>query len=141
MLPMKLSTLATPLTLSAMLALAGCKKKEQPAAPPPTSTSAPAAPTEPAANRGAPGAPESAPPVETAPPEAMPGVPPACADYKAGIERLTTCENLPAETREVLKQAFDQAAAGWAKDPDKAAVADACQRAADALKQLDGACS
>jgi hypothetical protein len=136
---MRLSTLVWPFTLSTMLALAGCKKKEEPAAKP--TTSAPARGDGARSTAGGTAQPtlEGTPPTETASDD-LRGVPPACAEYKAGIERLSRCEVLPLETREVLKQAFQQAAAGWANAPDKTVVGDACKRAVEALQELGNVC-
>jgi len=92
-------------------------------------------------------------PTETKPTEAKPedtkaqpttagDLPAECAAYKAGIEKLATCDKLPAEARASLKQAYEASATGWASVPaeGKAALATACKTAADALAQTAAAC-
>ena len=92
-------------------------------------------------------------PTETKPTEAKPedtkaqpttagDLPAECAAYKAGIEKLATCDKLPAEARASLKQAYEASATGWARvrGEGKAALATACKTAADALAQTAAAC-
>ncbi len=69
-------------------------------------------------------------------------LPAECAAYKAGIEKLATCDKLPPEARASLKQAYEASSAGWASvtAEGKAALATACKTAADALAQTAAAC-
>ncbi len=136
-----LTTLLTTIALSTTIGLAGCKKDENKATPATTETSAPkttdSKPADPAT------APTTA---DTKPTEAQPAatgdIPAECDEYKAGIEKLASCDKLPPETKDTLKKAYEQAAAGWANVPaeGKAAVASACKSGADALKQAAAAC-
>jgi hypothetical protein len=136
-----LTTLLTTLALSTTLGLAGCKKDEtKNNAPATTETAAPKTTDTPAD----PATPPTT--ADTKPTEAQPAatgdIPAECNEYKAGIEKLASCDKLPPETKETLKKAYEQAAAGWANVPaeGKAAVASACKSGADALKQAAAAC-
>ncbi len=70
-------------------------------------------------------------------------LPAECADYKAAIEKLASCDKLPQATRDALKQSYDQTSAAWASVPaeGKAALGTACKAAADAVKQSAAACN
>jgi hypothetical protein len=66
-------------------------------------------------------------------------LPTECADYKAAVEKLATCDKLPAATRDTLKKSFDAAEKTWAdfgKLPDaaKQAAIDSCKKGAEAVK-------
>jgi hypothetical protein len=67
----------------------------------------------------------------------MPNLPDECGMYKAAIDRIATCDALPVSSRDAMKQAFDQASAGWAAlDPDAMkTLAPACRAGADAMVQ------
>ena len=64
-------------------------------------------------------------------------LPAECNDYKAAIEKLSTCDKMPQQARDALKNAYDQASAGWANLPAeaKANLATACKAGADAVMQ------
>ncbi len=64
-------------------------------------------------------------------------LPKECADYKAAIEKLASCDKMPQQARDALKQAYDQASSGWANLPAeaKAGLATACKAGADAVMQ------
>ena len=110
--------------------------------------------TEPAKTQETPVAkPAENPPTEAKPTEAKPAdtqaqpttagdLPAECAAYKAGIEKLATCDKLPQDARTSLKQAYEASSSAWASVPadGKAALAAACKSAADALKQTAAAC-
>jgi len=70
-------------------------------------------------------------------PAAAGDLPAECNDYKAAIEKLATCDKMPQQARDALKQAYDQASAGWANLPaeSKANLATACKAGADAVMQ------
>ena len=70
-------------------------------------------------------------------------LPAECADYKAAIEKLASCDKLPQATRDALKQSYEQTSAAWASVPaeGKAALGTACKAAADAVKQSAAACN
>ena len=83
---------------------------------------------------------------EAKPTEATPiaagDLPAECGEYKAAIEKLATCDKLPQQTRDALKQSYEQTSTAWASVPaeGKAALATACKSAADAVKQSATAC-
>jgi hypothetical protein len=64
-------------------------------------------------------------------------LPAECNDYKAAIEKLASCDKMPQQARDALKNAYDQASAGWANLPAeaKANLATACKVGADAVMQ------
>jgi hypothetical protein len=122
-----MKTLTTLLSLCAMtIALGGCPKKNEDKK---TTEAAKPAETKPA---------ETTKPEETKPAETTPAgnLPAECADYKAMVEKLATCEKMPKESRDALKQSFDAAAPTWANvTPEtKATVAESCKKGAEALK-------
>ena len=79
------------------------------------------------------------PPAGSAAPAAAGGgdLPAECNDYKAAIEKLSSCDKMPQQARDALKNAYDQASAGWANLPAeaKANLATACKAGADAVNQ------
>ena len=70
-------------------------------------------------------------------------LPAECGEYKAAIEALAKCDKLPQQTRDALKQSYEQTSTAWAAVPaeGKAALATACKAAADAVKQSAAACN
>jgi hypothetical protein len=62
-------------------------------------------------------------------------LPAECNDYKAAVDKVATCDKLPAETRDQLKKAFDTTSATWASlAPEaKAGLAPSCKAALDAV--------
>jgi hypothetical protein len=67
-----------------------------------------------------------------------------CERYKQRIEKLMTCDKLPQQSRDALKQGFEAMEQGWAtmKDmPEEAqkAMQDGCKQGADAIEQAVGA--
>jgi hypothetical protein len=96
-----------------------------------------AAAVDPAAGSGSAAAPAG----DTAAAGGSTGIP-ECDAYKAAVDKLASCEALPAEARKQMKDAFDQAAGAWANMPaeGKAAAATACKTAADATLQAAAAC-
>jgi hypothetical protein len=72
-----------------------------------------------------------------APAAAAGDLPAECNDYKAAIEKLASCDKMPQQARDALKNAYDQASAGWANLPAeaKANLATACKAGADAVMQ------
>jgi hypothetical protein len=134
----KLTTLLGVVALSTTFAVAGCKKKEDqvaPAAkaaepaPPPAET--PPAPTPAAEVKPVEGQPAAG--------ETANNLPPECADYKATIEKLGSCEKVPAAQRDQLKQTLDKdLMALTAPDADKVKAASNCKTAMDAIKTKHG---
>jgi hypothetical protein len=63
------------------------------------------------------------------------GLPPECADYKAQVEKLRTCDKLPAKARDALTKAFDDASAGWANMPEgaKQGLGTSCKAGTEAV--------
>ena len=41
------------------------------------------------------------------------GLPPECADFKAAIAKIQTCDKLPADQRARIQQDYDKTYAGW----------------------------
>ena len=138
----KLSTLFAVVALATTLSLVGCKKnKDQEGADKGAAKTEEkmggdmkkddtAKPADPAAakpdDKGAASAPAAA-----------GDLPKECADYKAAIDKLASCDKMPQQARDALKQAYDQASAGWANLPaeSKAGLATACKAGADAVMQ------
>jgi hypothetical protein len=50
-------------------------------------------------------------------PAAFADLPQECLDYRKAVERLRTCDKLPADVRDTMLQQFDRSAEGWAKLP------------------------
>ena len=134
----KLTTLFAVLALAATVSLTGCKKKkdgdtsaDKPAegTPAMAGSAAAAAPTPDKA------APAAAGTGSAAAPAAAGDLPAECNEYKAAIEKLSSCDKMPQQARDALKQAYDQASAGWANLPAeaKANLATACKAGADAV--------
>jgi hypothetical protein len=69
-------------------------------------------------------------------------LPGECGEWKDAISKLASCEKLPAQSRDALKQAYEAASTGWANVPaeGKAAVAQACKAGVEAVKQAAAAC-
>jgi len=134
----KLSTLFAIVAMTATLGAAGCKTKKtetQETAAKPTET---ATPEEKKPEETTPAVkPEEKKPEAATPAAATGELPAECAEYKASIEKLASCDKLPQATRDALKQAFDQAAGAWASVPaeGKAAQGTACKTAVEAVKQ------
>lgn len=71
------------------------------------------------------------------------GLPAECADYKALMEKLATCEKLPQASRDMLQKTFETTSRAWTnldKLPDtaKQALVTGCKQGADALKKAAG---
>jgi hypothetical protein len=62
-------------------------------------------------------------------------IPVECLDYKAAVEKLSTCDKVPKEARDAFIAAYDQSKAGWANlsAESKANVAMSCKAGADAV--------
>jgi hypothetical protein len=69
-------------------------------------------------------------------------LPAECQEYKAAIDKLAACDKLPQQTRDALKQSYEQTSAAWASVPaeGRASLATACKSAAEAVKQSSAAC-
>ncbi|HTL33841.1 MAG TPA: hypothetical protein VL326_11985 [Kofleriaceae bacterium] len=50
-------------------------------------------------------------------PAAFADLPQECLDYRKAVDRLRTCDKLPADVRDTMLQQFDHSAQGWAKLP------------------------
>jgi hypothetical protein len=79
-----------------------------------------------------------------APPAA--GLPAECAEYKAMVEKLMTCDKYPAASRDAMKKGFDAASKAWDnfdKLPAdaKKTMTEACKTAAAALKTGASGCA
>ena len=86
----------------------------------------------------------------SATPEAPPsgdvaGLPPECAEYKAAVEKLASCEKMPQAGRDAMKQSFDAMATSW-KDLDKlppeakASLVASCKQGVSVLKKTAAVC-
>ena len=140
-----LTKLLTIVAMTTGLGLTACKTEPAKTQETPVAKPAENPPTE--------AKPTEAKPTEAKPTEAKPAdtqaqpttagdLPAECAAYKAGIEKLATCDKLPQDARTSLKQAYEASSSAWASVPadGKAALAAACKSAADALKQTAAAC-
>jgi hypothetical protein len=136
----KLTTLFAVASLGTALALTGCKKKDdgnatsadKPAEKTTDKAAAPATPDQAApAAAGTPAAATD----KAAAPAAAGDLPAECNEYKASIDKLASCDKMPQQARDALKQAYDQASAGWANLPAeaKANLATACKAGTDAV--------
>jgi hypothetical protein len=129
----KLITLCASLAFVSTLGLAGCKKKNGDA-----TADKPAEGEVKKDDKASAPAPTATTPTATgsaAEPAASGDLPAECNEYKASIEKLSTCDKMPQQARDALKQAYDQASAGWASLPAaaKANLATACKAGADAV--------
>ena len=75
-----------------------------------------------------------------APAAASGDMPQECADYKAAIDKLASCDKLPQASRDAMKQGFDAMSSSFATMKDmpaesKKALADSCKAGADAIMQ------
>ncbi|MDQ3336023.1 MAG: hypothetical protein M4D80_12710 [Myxococcota bacterium] len=128
----KLSILLACVAMSFTLGAAGCKKKEEKKSETTTEVKTTTTTT---------GDPVAKPAEGTAPAGDLPT---ECNDYKAMIEKLASCEKMPQQSRDALKQGYDAMSQGWANvgamPPEaKKAMADGCKQGTDALKQAAGA--
>src|SRR5687767_14928328 len=135
----KLSILFACVAMSLTLGVAGCKKKKEEAkteAPTtePAKTGDPAKPADPAAK-----------PAEGTPAAAPAGdLPASCGEYKSMIEKLASCDKMPQQARDALKQGYDAMSQGWANvaamPPEaKTAMEEGCKKGTEALKQAAAA--
>ncbi len=64
-------------------------------------------------------------------------LPKECQDYKAAIEKLSTCDKMPQQARDAMKQGFETASKAWAGLPAdaKASLATGCKAGVDAVNQ------
>ena len=136
----KLTTLFAVVALSTTLGLAGCKKnKDQEGADKAAPKTEEKAGEMKKDDMAKPADPNAAKPADpgAAPAAAAGDLPKECSDYKAAIEKLASCDKMPQQARDALKQAYDQASAGWANLPaeSKAGLATACKAGADAVMQ------
>ncbi|MES1265898.1 MAG: hypothetical protein ABUU24_09665 [Variovorax sp.] len=129
----KLTTLFAVAALATTISLAGCKKKDDGNA---TSADKPAEGVKKDDKAAAPTpAPAATPDKAAAAPAAAGDLPAECNEYKASIDKLASCDKMPQQARDALKQAYDQASAGWANLPAeaKANLATACKAGTDAV--------
>jgi hypothetical protein len=70
--------------------------------------------------------------------KATSSMPSECEDYRLAIERVATCDKLPAVWSDALKQAFETMSQNWGSMTDpmmRKTMGDACRAATDALNQ------
>jgi hypothetical protein len=131
----KLTTLFAVAALATTLALTGCKKKDDGNA---TSADKPAEGVKKDDKAATPTTATTTTTTTTdkaAAPAAAGDLPAECNEYKASIDKLASCDKMPQQARDALKQAYDQASAGWANLPAeaKANLATACKAGTDAV--------
>jgi hypothetical protein len=136
----KLSILFACVAVSLTLGAAGCKKKEEKK----TEATTEVKTTTETKTTETPAADPNAKPTEATPPAPGGDLPAECNDYKAMIEKLASCDKMPQQSRDALKQGYDAMATGWANVGSmpaeaKKAMADGCKQGTDALKQAAGA--
>ena len=63
------------------------------------------------------------------------GLPPECAEYKATVEKLKSCDKMPPKAKDALIKAFNDASAGWANMPEgaKAGLNQSCKAGTEAV--------
>jgi Sec-independent protein translocase protein TatA len=63
------------------------------------------------------------------------GLPKECDEYKAQVEKMKTCDKLPAAAKETLLKAYNDAVAGWASLPEgaRSGLDVSCKRGTQAL--------
>ena len=82
---------------------------------------------------------------EAPPSSDVAGLPAECAEYKAAVEKLASCEKMPQAGRDAMKQSFDAMSASW-KDLDKlppeakASLVASCSQGVKVLKKTAGMC-
>jgi hypothetical protein len=142
----KLSILFACVAMSFTLGVAGCKKKEEKTEA--QTTTEPAKPADPAAAKPTEGTPPADPSAaKPADPAAAPTEPAAaggdlpaeCNEYKGMIEKLASCDKLPQQSRDALKQGYETMAQGWTNvgampEESKTAMADACKKGTESVK-------
>lgn len=64
-------------------------------------------------------------------------LPKECQEYQAAIQRLASCDKLPQQSRDALKQAYETASKSWASLPadQMGQLAAACKAGTDAIVQ------
>ena len=114
----KLITMFGIVALTATIGLAGCKNKRDTE----KKDESPTKVTEPAKTDD----------------HAAANLPAECNDYKAAVDKLASCDKLPAASRDALKQSYETLSKTWANvpadDAGKKAMADGCKAGADAVK-------
>jgi len=146
----KLSMMFGIVALTTTLGLAGCKnkrdteKKDETAGkvtePPPADPNAKPDPAkaDPAKADPAKADPAKADPAKADDHAAAANLPAECSDYKASIDKLTSCDKLPQASRDALKTSFDTQSKAWANIPAdetaKKTLVDGCKTANDAVK-------
>jgi hypothetical protein len=146
----KLSMMFGIVAMTTTLGLAGCKnkrdteKKDETAGKvtePPAAD--PNAKPDPAKADPSKADPSKADPTKTEPAKtddhaAAANLPAECNDYKASIDKLASCDKLPAASRDALKTSFEAQSKAWANvpadDAAKKTMADSCKTANDAVK-------
>jgi hypothetical protein len=67
-------------------------------------------------------------------------VPPECLEYRRMLDLIDSCDKLPIQAREAIKQGFEQVSQTWRRrsyPPEaRAAIAKGCKQSADTLRQV-----
>src|SRR5215467_5537172 len=116
----KLTTMFGIVALTATIGLAGCKNKrdtekkdETPAKTTEPATPDPNAKPDPAKTDPAKTDPAKTDPAKTDD-HAAANLPAECNDYKAAVDKLASCDKLPAASRDALKQSYETLSKTWA---------------------------
>jgi hypothetical protein len=133
----KLTTFLSVVALATTMTVAGCKKNRDTEAKDETMK-----PMEDKQSEST--TPEAAKPEATKPEAAKPSdqatntLPAECNDYKALVDKLASCDKIPAAARDSLNSSYQTAAKSWATPPAddaaKKALADQCKAGADAVR-------
>ena len=138
----KLSILLACVAMSFTLGAAGCKKKEEKKTE--TTTEVKTTTETKATDPAKPADPAAKPAEGTAPAAGGGDLPAECTEYKGMIEKLASCDKMPQQSRDALKQSYDAMSQGWANvgampAEAKKAMADGCKQGTEALKTAAGA--
>ena len=136
----KLTVMFACVAMSLTLGVAGCKKKKEEA----KTETAPKTEEKAGDMKGGDMKAGETKPDDKAAPAAGGDLPTECNEYKGMIEKLASCEKMPQQSRDALKQGYDAMSQGWANIGSmpaeaKKAMADGCKQGTDALKQAAGA--
>ena len=65
-------------------------------------------------------------------------LPPVCVEYRRLIAKLTTCENMPHQSREALRDAFHALDSAFTSvgSSGRAGIEQACKTGVDSIKQV-----
>jgi hypothetical protein len=128
----KLTTLLAALAMTTTLA-GGCGSKKNQERKDDTTATKPIDETKPSTTETTPTA---KPGDTTTTPPAAPSTdfPAECTAYKVMVDKLAECQKLATETRDNLKNAFQQSWTVWEKTPDKKTIVEACKAGTETVR-------